>query len=394
MKRLLLAGLLTGFSISGSAAMSSPMMTTSYFPLVDGARYDYVFVSGPHTAATAVMHASQSWAGTSGLTSVHMSYVCQSLPCNQDSVDFYRMDPDGMRYFGGDTATPDDTHYMMSFSSPEWLLKSPVTPGTMMGSGMGYQSAESWQTSVAGMNTMMGAQGYMSSYQALALETVATPAGTFTNALHVHEQRGSGYQRDVWYAPGIGVVRWMDGVEEALLSKVTMPTGPVPKVGMAVEYYHAGLDHYFMTADPAEMNALDTGRLTGWQRTGMGFNVVAADDVAAAGIAMPVCRFYGNPDYGLDTHFYSGSAAECAAVQQNWPQQWMLESSNVFRVYMPDNATGACPTGTSPVYRSWNARVDTNHRYTMDSAVQSMMMGRGNVPEGYGAAAVAMCSPQ
>ena len=74
--------------------------------------------------------------------------------------------------------------------------------------------------------------------------------------------------------------------------------------------------------------------------------------------------------------------------------RWTLESSNVFRVYMPDPATGACPTGTQPVYRTWNTRMDTNHRYTMDGMVQNTMMNRGNVPEGYGNPAVAMCSPQ
>ena len=65
---------------------------------------------------------------------------------------------------------------------------------------------------------MMGSQSYMSSYSAQALETVTTPAGTFTNALHVREQRGSGVVRDVWYAPGVGMVMMDDGtqVDEAL----------------------------------------------------------------------------------------------------------------------------------------------------------------------------------
>ena len=380
--------------ISGAAAAMGSMMTTNYFPLVDGARYEYMFVSGPHVSATAVMHAGQSWAGVNGLTSMHMSFVCQpGVACNQDNVDFYRMDPDGMHYFGGNGATVDDsTHYMMSFSSPEWMLKNPVTPGTMMGPGMGYQGSETWQMPVSGMNTMMGPQSYMSSYQALALETVVTPAGTFPNALHVHEQRGSGEQRDVWYAPGVGMVRWMNGTEEAVLARATMPAGAVPRVAMAVEYYHAGLNHYFMTADPNEIAALDTGRTTGWQRTGMGFNVIAADDASTT--AMPVCRYYGSPNYGLDTHFYSASPAECTAVAQNWPMQWMLESSNVFRIYLPDLATGACPAGTQPVYRTWNTRTDSNHRYTMDTMTQASMMVRGSVPEGYGPAAVAMCAPQ
>ena len=63
----------------------------------------------------------------------------------------------------------------------------------------------------------------MSSYQADALETVTTPAGTFTNALHVHEQRGSGYVRDVWYAPGVGMVMMSDGTSTAKLKGYTIP---------------------------------------------------------------------------------------------------------------------------------------------------------------------------
>ena len=164
-----------------------------------------------------------------------------------------------MHYFGGDGNTPAGDHFMMTYSSPEWMLKNPVSPGTMMGPGS-YQGTEMWQMPVQGMNSMTGPQSHMSSYQALALETVTTPMGTFTNALHVREQRGSGYSRDVWYSPGVGMVRWMDGTEEALLAKVTMPTGPVPAVVRAVEYFHSGLGHYFMTANAAEIDALDSGR--------------------------------------------------------------------------------------------------------------------------------------
>ena len=125
----------------------------------------------------------------------------------------------------------------------------------------------------------------------------------------------------------------------------------------------------------------------------MGFNVIAADDATAA-TAMPVFRYYGLPNYGLDTHFYSASADECAAVHANWPLQWELESSNVFRVYLPDTATGACPAGTSPVYRTWNRRADSNHRYILDSSVQARMMRHGNTAERYGNPPVAMCAPQ
>ncbi len=71
----------------------------------------------------------------------------------------------------------------------------------------------------------------------------------------------------------------------------------------------------------------------------------------------------------------------------------LLESSNVFRVYMPDTATGSCPAGMHPIYRAWNQRADVNHRFTMDPNVQETMMGRGHAAEGYGDPPVAMCSP-
>jgi hypothetical protein len=391
-RRFLAVALASMSSVAG-AMMGGPMMTTNYFPLVDGARFEYMFVNGPHLTATAVMHGGQQWAGTTGLTSMHMTFTCKDVaPCDPDQMDFYGMGPDGMHYFGGSGATPDDHHYMMSFTSPEWILKNPVMPGTMMGPGMGYQNPETWQIGVAGMNTMMGPQGYTSSYQALALETVVTPAGTFANALHVHERRGNGYERDVWYVADVGMVRWMDSQEEAVMTRYTKAAGVVPKVAVAVEYYHAGLDHYFVTADPMEMSALDTGHFAGWQRTGMAFNVLAPAD--ATGLGLPVCRLYGNPAYGLDTHFYSASAEECAETQHHWPGQWTLESSNVFRMSMPNGMTGACAAGTLPVYRTWNQRSDSNHRYTMDPAVQMAMMDHGHVAEGYGYPPVAMCSPQ
>lgn len=389
------AGLLLVFvSGAGSSQMMGGSMSTSqYFPLVDGARYEYAFVTGTRMTATAVMHAGQTWGSASQLTSVHMTFACrEATPCADDATDFYRMDMDGPHYFGGDGNSAGDGHFMMTLASPEWMLKNPVWPGTMMGAGS-YKGSETWQMSVRGMNSMTGPQSHMSSYEAVALETVVTPMGTFTNALHIHEQRGPGYSRDVWYAQGVGMIRWMDGVEEAVLVKVTMPTGPMPLVRRAIEYFHAGLGHYFTTANPAEIDMLDSGRLAGWQRTGMSFNVLdAAADTS--GRAVPVCRYYGNPVYGLDTHFYSGAPDQCAAVQRLWPDRWTLESDDVFQVYMPDSMTGACPSGSLPVYRTWNQRSDTNHRYTMDVRVQATMMAAGFAAEGYGSPPVAMCTPQ
>ncbi len=222
--------------ISGTSAgqmMGGPMSTSEYFPLVDGARYDYVHTGGPWATSTAVMRSGQTWAGVAGLTAMHTTYVCNvGVSCAPDATDFYRMDPDGIRYFGGMGANAAGTQYsMMTYTSPEWLLKSPITPGTMMGGpGGGYQNVEMWQAGVTWASSMMGGQSHMSSYQALALETVTTPAGTFANALHVREQRGAGYVREVWYAAGVGMVKMSDGANTAVLSGYSIP-GTVAQPG-------------------------------------------------------------------------------------------------------------------------------------------------------------------
>jgi hypothetical protein len=234
MLRILTASLLALGSTAGFGQMMDGSISTSqYFPLIDGARYDYMYTTGPWATSTAVMHSGQTWASVSGLTAIHVTYTCNvRVTCAPDATDFFRMDPDGIHYFGGTGANGVGTQFsMMTYTNPEWLLKNPVTPGTMMGGpGGGYQNMEMWQAGVMGTGSMMGGQSYMSAYQALALETVTTPAGTFANALHVREQRGSGYVRDVWYAPGVGMVQMNDGTNFAVLKGYTIP-GAVAQPG-------------------------------------------------------------------------------------------------------------------------------------------------------------------
>jgi len=45
------------------------------------------------------------------------------------------------------------------------------------------------------------------------------------------------------------------------------------------------------------------------------------------------------------------------------------------------------------VYRMWNKRADSNHRYTTSVAVRESMLGKGYIPEGYGPDATSMCAP-
>ena len=161
----------------------------------------------------------------------------------------------------------------------------------------------------------------------------------------------------------------------------------------AVEFHHAVFDHYFVTASAEEIGKLDSGFFTGWMRTGLSFKVLEPSDTSLS--ALPVCRYYGNPAAGLDSHFYSASATECDEVKQKFPNAWLLESSNVFQIYLPDLMTGACAPNTVPVYRSWNNRTDSNHRYTTSVVAHDAMVAKGYVAEGYGTGLrpVAMCAP-
>lgn len=174
-------------------------------------------------------------------------------------------------------------------------------------------------------------------------------------------------------------------------SSVRAAFPPLP-AGTAVEFYHRAFDHYFVTQNPDEIAALDEGRFTGWTRTGRGFAVFTA---AATG-ANPVCRFYIPPQHG-DSHFFSASLAECSDVlgrigtDPNY-SGYVYESPNAFYAALPDPATGACPAGMVPVFRLWNQRAASNHRYTADPGIKAAMQAKGYVAEGYGPNAASLCS--
>jgi len=155
-----------------------------------------------------------------------------------------------------------------------------------------------------------------------------------------------------------------------------------------VEYYNASQDHYFISSLQADIVALDTGKFAGWVRTGSTFKAYSTP----TGNASPVCRFYIPPDQG-DSHFYSASPAECAQTASKFPS-FVEESTSVMYVDLPDLATGACPAGDIPVYRLWDSRADSNHRYVTDLRLRDQMLGQGWVAEGYGPAAVILCAPR
>jgi len=154
-----------------------------------------------------------------------------------------------------------------------------------------------------------------------------------------------------------------------------------------VEYHNAGLEHYFITAEAAEIAILDGGAFGGaWRRTGSSFT--AWEVAGAPEGTVPVCRFFGTDRYradgtriGANSHFYTADPAECEYVRSAWQSvandgvsypAWTFERYE-FAVRLP--VGGACPAGTQPLYRTYNnaARGDPNHRYSSDpSALQAM----------------------
>jgi len=165
------------------------------------------------------------------------------------------------------------------------------------------------------------------------------------------------------------------------------PVGLLSPPVSVVEYYSASLDHYFYSASAPDIDALDSGRISGWERTGQRFMVAAAN-------GQPVCRYYIPPALG-DSHFYSASVEECAEVHARFPAM-VLEAEAAFYVSLP-SATGECGSPwdydwMTPVYRLWNGRADSNHRYTTDKGVRDAMVAQGYVAEGYGPDGVAFCA--
>ncbi len=154
-----------------------------------------------------------------------------------------------------------------------------------------------------------------------------------------------------------------------------MPAAPV------VEFHHAILDTYFITANATEAAAIDAGSAgPGWSRTGLTFK---------SGGSAQVCRFYGSLAPGPNSHFYTLDPAECASLKQVQAttaltlRRWNFESLDF-------NASpligGTCVAGMVPVFRAYNngfARgVDSNHRITTSPSAIQEVAARGWISEG------------
>ncbi len=177
-------------------------------------------------------------------------------------------------------------------------------------------------------------------------------------------------------------LEWHDGSADCQYQPGDAAAAASDSPALVAEFYNTGLNHYFITASPAEKRFIASGGAgPGWQRTGERFKT---------GGNAPVCRFYGNQNlnpatgqaYGPNSHFYTIDPGECEAVKQD--RGWVFESGEVFRLASL-TAPEQCPSGTLPVYRVYNLRFaqnDSNHRYLTDAVLYQTMQVQGWRGEG------------
>ena len=93
-----------------------------------------------------------------------------------------------------------------------------------------------------------------------------------------------------------------------------------------------------------------------------------------------------------DSAHYTGHDCSAASFVAGATRCSLYDAA--FHIALPDTTSGVCATGEVPVYRLWNGRADSNHRYTTSTAIKSLMLANGYIAEGYGPDQVAMCAAQ
>lgn len=163
-----------------------------------------------------------------------------------------------------------------------------------------------------------------------------------------------------------------------------LATPPPDLFGAMIEYRHAGLDHYFYTANPAEIAGLDDGTgARGWTRTGKSFRVLQSPGCPYVRHEQAAFRFFGKPGVGPSSHVFTVDREECRVVADSGA--WLYESV-AFWAAPPDSTGGCHRPDEIPLYRVWKPVGESNHRFTTERAVVEEMTAKGWIDEG-----VAMC---
>jgi hypothetical protein len=150
--------------------------------------------------------------------------------------------------------------------------------------------------------------------------------------------------------------------------------------GKVIEYYHRGVDAYFITGRASEQALLDA-LPSAFSRTGAEFSAGTTADITLTRI----CRFYISiADPYVSSHFYGREDTDCALIRSIKPAGFADEGFD-FSVAV-QRSDGSCPASAPvAVYRSFRAAANgrtPNHRYTVSRAEYDAMTASGWTPEG------------
>lgn len=178
---------------------------------------------------------------------------------------------------------------------------------------------------------------------------------------------------------------WFDAGEQCDLL-IDLPSAPA----QVKEYTRTTADEssatpladYFITADPAEQQALERPG-SAWKPTGSLWHAWRLPDPKLT----PVCRFYGDRridittgrERGPDAHFFTASPTECTQLPLRFPA-WQLETAAAFQVRTAEAET--CPLGTLPIVRFFRPWGPPAHRYALDASIENLMRQLRWVREG------------
>ena len=163
----------------------------------------------------------------------------------------------------------------------------------------------------------------------------------------------------------------------------------IAETEIATEYYHAGFNHYFHTADVIEAELLGDGLFDdNWHRTFEFWRVWTAPGAGR----MPVCRLFSATFAPKSSHFYTRIASECA--ERAAGGVWQLESTAAYYLAATDSL-GNCAAGTAPLYRIYNRSMSgaPNHRLTASRTLRDQMVSQGWEAEGDGVDVIYACTP-
>jgi hypothetical protein len=172
------------------------------------------------------------------------------------------------------------------------------------------------------------------------------------------------------------------GPEDVLRVDVHVPGLARGDEATVFEFYNEILGHYFVAASGYEVGLILAGGAgPGWKLTGQSFKAWPPNLPAAPSTVSPVCRFYGRPAGGPNSHFFTASPDECEFVKR--AGGWYYEGIGFFAT--PPLASGGCPDGYLRVQRAYNQGFplkDSNHRYTTSDSTWREMQTQGWALEG------------